>query len=97
MVSWAAVLALSGFRYSAIGRKMTFAAANGTWFWSNGSAWGTCRLKDSSRHLMRVQLTVLHGELILHRFAVEAFGEHEFRKTKTLKAAKTIKLTVARD
>ncbi len=46
---------------------------------------------------MRVQLTVLHGELILDRFAVEAFGEHEFRKTKTRKAAKTIKLTVARD
>jgi hypothetical protein len=45
MASWTAVLALTGFQYSAVTGVMEFAGAKKpvTWFWSTGDAWGTCR------------------------------------------------------
>lgn len=44
MASWAALLALSGFGYSAVEQSITFAACQQPTrvFWSNGSAWGAC-------------------------------------------------------
>ena len=41
MVSWGALLALTGFHYSAITQTLEFAAESGYFFWSNGYAWGT--------------------------------------------------------
>jgi len=38
------VPALSGFRWDGVSRRMSFASAPGRWFWSNGSAWGTCEV-----------------------------------------------------
>ncbi len=45
MASWAAVLALTGFRYSGVERAIRFAPVAGPvrWFWSTGNAWGTVR------------------------------------------------------
>ncbi len=48
MASWAAVLAMTGFNYSSVEKSMTFAAKDGTFFWSNGYAWGSCCLKRSA-------------------------------------------------
>ena len=42
LAAWGAVVAIAGFGYSAVRGEMRFAAAPGTVFWSNGSAWGTC-------------------------------------------------------
>ena len=42
LAAWGAVVAVAGFGYSAVRGEMRFAAAPGTVFWSNGSAWGTC-------------------------------------------------------
>ena len=44
MASWAAVPALSGFAWDGREKAMTFGANEGTFFWSNGDAWGTCRI-----------------------------------------------------
>jgi non-lysosomal glucosylceramidase len=80
MASWAAVLAVSGFRYSGVERSMAFAAKEGASFWSNGSAWGTCAIrKDGEKH--RVKIEVLHGRLELGTFRL---GE---RTAKTFKPA----------
>jgi uncharacterized protein (DUF608 family) len=50
MASWAAVLALTGFRWDGVNGAMEFAAREGTFFWSNGDAWGTCKIMaDSDR------------------------------------------------
>ena len=49
MMAWGAVNALTGFAYSAVDGIMTFAAKEGTHFWSNGYAWGQCRIKKSAR------------------------------------------------
>ena len=62
MASWAAVLALTGFHYSAVEKRMLFAAREGTHFWSTGYAWGQCRIKRRGSGLV-AQLSVLHGRL----------------------------------
>ncbi len=60
MASWSANLALTGFYYSGVRKSMTFNSKPGTYFWSNGYAWGTCRLGNN-----RATITVLHGTLEL--------------------------------
>lgn len=78
MASWAAVLALTGFRYSGVEKSMTFAANEGTFFWSNGSAWGTCSVKPEGQKF-RAELQVLYGELRLKTFRLDKKGEKTFK------------------
>ena len=69
MASWAAVLALTGFQYSAVEQSMTFAAQDGTYFWSTGHAWGTCKIEIEGVST-KITLTVLHGSLTLKKLAI---------------------------
>jgi hypothetical protein len=69
MASWASVIALSGFQYSAIDKSMTFTSTPGTYFWSNGSAWGTCKVSDN-----KAELNVLSGEIELRSFTIKGVG-----------------------
>ena len=64
MAAWGAVVAAAGFGYSAVRGEMRFAAAPGTVFWSNGSAWGTCT-RTPDDHGWSVRLDVLGGEVHL--------------------------------
>jgi uncharacterized protein (DUF608 family) len=76
MASWAALLAVTGFHYSAVTGTIEFAPARKpvTWFWSNGYAWGTCR-QVPARGKIRVELWVLHGRLRAQRLVLTGFGE----------------------
>ena len=65
MASWAAVLALSDFHYSGVEQQMSFTSQPGTYFWSNGSAWGLCTISASD-----ATLKVLKGSLSLKKFQV---------------------------
>jgi hypothetical protein len=60
MTSWSGILALSGFHYSGVTGVMEFTAKTGTYFWSNGYAWGTCKVTSDG-----AELKVLHGSLKL--------------------------------
>ena len=95
MASWAAVLALTGFRYSGVTQTMEFAAADrpAEVFWSNGYAWGTCRQKPTRRG-MQVDLTVLHGTLMLKRFALTTFGSVGTRRPRAIRQGRTVRMTV---
>jgi hypothetical protein len=75
MASWAAVLAWTGFRYSAVEGFLQFAAADRPvmWFWSNGSAWGSFR-QEPEADGATVTLTVLHGSLAVRRLALAGVG-----------------------
>jgi len=44
------VLALSGFHYSAVAKKMEFAAQEGSFFWSTGYAWAWFSLAAQTGH-----------------------------------------------
>ncbi len=94
MASWAAVPALTGFGYSGVEKSMTFAAQDGNFFWSNGYAWGSCSLKTAKRR-MRVELSVLYGELALSKFILRRFGQHQFDRTLQIKAGQKAKFNVS--
>ncbi|MCE5278769.1 MAG: GH116 family glycosyl-hydrolase [Planctomycetaceae bacterium] len=90
MASWAAVPALTGFLYSAITGKMTFAAKAGQHFWSTGYAWGRCAI-SRKRGAMTVELKVLGGKLKLKALELMGLGEVSFKTLRDLRAGKTIK------
>ena len=106
MASWAAVLAMTGFGYSGVEKSMTFTAQDGSFFWSNGYAWGTCSLKKRKKDpptaglnrnpalLGRVELSVLHGQLPLSKFILRNFGDIKFDKTLLIKAGQKVNFTV---
>lgn len=74
MASWAAVLALSGFHYSAVSGIMTLAGRPGTHFWSTGWAWGTATVRAEGAG-RRVDLRVLYGAVALNQVCLTGIGE----------------------
>ena len=62
MASWAAVLALTGFHYSAVSGRMEFKAQAGNFFWSTGYAYGTVRITRQGEE-WQADLQVLGGQV----------------------------------
>jgi non-lysosomal glucosylceramidase len=62
MAAWAAVLAMTGFHYSAISETMTFKAQEGTFFWSTGYAYGTCKISKAGKE-WKTSFQVLGGKV----------------------------------
>ena len=85
MASWAAVLALSGFHFSAVDKSLRFAApdAEQRHFWSTGYAWGTCVLQPS-KGACQVDFRVLGGELTLDSLTLSGLGQLQFDSTRRL-------------
>jgi hypothetical protein len=69
MAAWAAVLALTGFQYSAVEQTMTLRVSPGTHFWSTGRAFGVCRVSAVGQRT-EMELTVREGVLPLQRLVV---------------------------
>jgi hypothetical protein len=78
-------------------QSIQFAASRkpASWFWSNGSAWGTVRQKPS-RKAVEVELTVLHGTLPLRTLVVAGVGQVELSRPRILATGKPLKVTVTR-
>jgi hypothetical protein len=69
MAAWGATLALTGFGYSAVEQRLTLAAKDGTFFWSNGYAWGVYRLDGGA-----LTLSVRRGALTVGRIVLTGLG-----------------------
>ncbi len=96
MSAWGAVLALTGFHWSAPEGAIAFRAAPGThWFWSNGSAWGTVDQRPAGRGIA-VRLTVLFGELNLSRLALAGAGSLALPEARRLRAGGSFECAVPR-
>jgi len=80
MASWASVVALSEFQYSAIEKSMSFTSKPGPYFWSNGTAWGTCTVSGN-----KAELNVLSGEVELGRFTLKGTGTKQFENNQIIK------------
>lgn len=76
MASWATIPAFIRFNYSAVDQTMSVARREGTWFWSNGYAWGTIAIDADE-----VQLNVLHGDLALKSLTV---GDKKYKLRRTI-------------
>lgn len=85
MASWASVIALSGFHYSAVDKQMQFTSAPGTYFWSNGYAWGMCRISDGE-----ATLEVLRGTLGIEHLRIGDVTVKTKKKQLTAGESETI-------
>jgi len=94
MASWGAVPALTGFQYSGVERSMAFVNQDGTFFWSNGYAWGSCSLKPNGDST-QVALSVLGGALALSEFNLHDFGHVRFDKPVRIGAKQEATFQVA--
>lgn len=94
MASWAAVLALTGFDYSAADARMRLAAKAGRHFWSTGYAFGVCEI-DLRPGVAQARLSVREGELPLARFALEGFAESTLPAPRRLRAGDLLTLDFA--
>ncbi|MEG1543309.1 MAG: GH116 family glycosyl-hydrolase [Tannerellaceae bacterium] len=65
MASWAAVIAMSEFQYSGVDHYMHITATPGSYFWSNGYAWGRCTVSNSN-----IIIEVIKGSLKLKKLYV---------------------------
>jgi hypothetical protein len=93
LASWTAVLAFTGFHYSAVTATVTFNASteNSSWFWSNGSAWGTVDQAASNKE-HSITLTVQHGEIFVKKITLRSGDEayvHTLNEVRLLKAGDT--------
>lgn len=77
MASWSAVIAMSGFRYSAKEKSMQFIDKAGKYFWSTGYAWGSCDIKYCSGK-WSADLKVLFGKLKLNYVMLKNIGKIDF-------------------
>ena len=76
MASWAAVLAMSDFHYSGVTKSMSFTSHTGTYFWSNGYSWGTCKVEPN-----KATLSVVKGNLELADFSLTGKDSVKFKNT----------------
>jgi non-lysosomal glucosylceramidase len=95
MSSWAALLALSGFRYSAVSNILSLKPQTGQFFWSNGYAWGTCALEQNARGA-RLALDVHHGELAVGRIELENFGATQLDGIRKIKAGERAEFSITK-
>jgi hypothetical protein len=91
MASWAAVPALAGFSWDGAAQAMAFGANEGTYFWSNGEAWGTCRVTAGGR---AAEVTALGGSLTLRSFKLGGAAPKGFRTPKTLKTGEMLRIDI---
>jgi non-lysosomal glucosylceramidase len=79
------VLAWTGFHYSAVEGRISFAPQEGTWFWSTGYAWGTCtQARANGGHA--VTLDVRYGKLSLRYIELAHTGTVDLGAVRTLEA-----------
>jgi len=83
MASWSSILALSGFHYSGVDRRIKFTDKPGSYFWSNGSAWGELVIQEKEGH-REAEFHVLSGEIQLERFQIGAEEEVVFERPMRL-------------
>jgi hypothetical protein len=90
MASWAAVLALTGFRWSAVTGTLELAPRPGRHFWSNGWAWGTFVLETDGERAFRLRLSVTEGTLGVGEVRLAGFGSHRLPARRPIPAGETL-------
>jgi len=89
MASWASVLAITGFQYSALDKTINFKNKIGKWFWSNGYAWGTCQISDDF-----IVLNVKKGILNVDQVMLENEIVSEFKGAQRIEVGKELKIKI---
>ncbi len=97
MVSWAAILALTGFQYSAVDQRIRFTTPDRDrrYVWSSGYAWGNCALNPEDDGACKVEFNVRGGEISFSEFALTGLGAVSFAPGHNLKKGDSIQFQVS--
>ncbi len=95
MASWAAVLAWTGFRYSAVTGTLTLAPRTGRFFWSSGHGWGEYTLAGEGP-ARELTLQVRGGHLDVSRVILTGFGQGEVSGSRRRGEGDTLRVAVER-
>lgn len=95
MASWGLVVALTGFRYSAVEEQLQFAAATdaSTWFWSAGNSWGTISQRPRAGRI-EVELRVNQGSLRLKTLSLTGAGSTSLPRRRVLTRGRPLTVSV---
>ena len=93
MASWAAILALTGFHYSAVTGRMTLASRSAAYPWSTGYAWGEATVARDGRGA-NVALVVHEGAVTLREIGVADGGTRSLDAPRRLGAGERFELFV---
>lgn len=95
MASWAGVLALTGFRYSAVTGTVRFTAATEPtqWFFSTGDAWGTITQRPDGDTRIVAELNVIEGDIGIAELVLAGAGSARF-DNRTVGAGESIRAVV---
>lgn len=85
MISWSAVLALTGFHYSGVTREVKFGDITGKYFWSNGYAYGMAEISKTGEK-MQLVLSVLNGNINISKVTIEGYGSIGSRESKLIQS-----------
>jgi hypothetical protein len=94
MISWAEILALTGFHYSAMDQEMTFSPKNGNYFWSTGYAYGTIAQKGRGTKRL-ITITVMKGDVRYKTFTLRGFGKAIFDTPQLVEAGQKLSFEVS--
>lgn len=83
MASWSALIALTGFNYSGVDGTISFNNLSGNYFWSNGYAFGTVEIKNTSGG-KQVDLHVINGSIKINKMQINNLGSTSSPDTKML-------------
>jgi hypothetical protein len=75
MASWSAIVALSGFHYSAVTHAFAITSTPGNYFWSNGHSWGNAIVSSN-----KVTIVVHYGKLIVQTIQLNNGKELKLKK-----------------
>ena len=95
MASWAAILALTGFHYSAVTKTLKLGTRAGRFPWSTGKAWGDVEIArtEDAPGTLRVVLVVHEGDLAAEWLVVGGQKPMPTRRREPLKAGDRLELT----
>jgi hypothetical protein len=96
MASWAGLLAWSGFQYSAVTNTLQLTPRAGSYFWSNGYAYGKIHLTVQDGTI-NAELEVLAGDLRIRHFRLAGFGQTTLTAIKMVTPGHPLRIAVVGD
>lgn len=93
MASWAGIQAWTKFHWSAVSGTLTLAARPGTFFWANGTAWGTYTAQPTADG-WAIVLEPLHGRIRPRKLILAGAGETSFDNARDLAPGTPLRVTV---
>lgn len=94
MAAWAAVLALTSFRYSAVEGEFTIAGSPGLHFWSTGYGFGHCQVRREQAAAVAT-LRVREGSIAVRRVVLPGVGAATLPQSRTLRQGETLEVRIA--